>query len=371
MRGRTSRRRRKAVKRQVGAPPGTLTTAEAGPRPVVRVIGFGPDGVVEREIEDLSRLREHLGRHPVTWVNVLGVGDVDVVQRVGEIFGLHPLALEDVLHVDQRAKVDRYGDIVYVVAHHPSFIEHLETEQISLFVGRDFVVSFQEREGDCLAPVGDRIRQRRPRLVEGGPAYLAYALLDTVIDGNFPVLERLRERLEDLEDLVLDDPDDEVLGRIRDVKHNLLTLRRSLWPHREMVTQLVREDAWARAGDVGLYLRDLYDHVVQIIDLIEAYREIGTDLMSVYMSNVSNRMNEIMKVLTVIATVFIPLSFIAGVYGMNFDRASPWNMPELGWRWGYAFALGVMAAVALVLLGYFRRKGWLGGGRRKPGAGPR
>jgi magnesium transporter len=330
-------------------------------------MAYGPDGVVEEAIEDLGRVRQIVGAHPVTWINVDGLGAADPVRQLGEMFGLHRLALEDVMNVSQRAKVETYGDTVFLVARMVSLGERLQTEQISMFLGGNFVLTFQEKHGDCFDPVRERIRKGGGRIRSRGPDYLVYALLDAVIDHYFPVLEEYGERLETLEGRILTDPDEHIPGKVLAAKRDLLALRRAIWPHREAVNSLLREPVTLVTDSTRTYLRDCYDHAVQIIDMLESHREHASSLMDLHLAGVSNRMNDVMKVLTIIATVFIPLSFIAGLYGMNFDPdASAWNMPELGWRYGYPAALALMAAMAGGMFWYFRRKGWLG---RRPGGG--
>jgi magnesium transporter len=243
---------------------------------------------------------------------------------------------------------------------------HLESEQVSLFLGPDFVVTFQERPGDCLEPVRERIRKKVARIRDAGPGYLTYSILDAVIDHFFPLLEAYGERLETLEDRIILRPDRSVVAEIHDMKRELLYVRRAIWPQREALNTLVRDDIPHISAETRLYLRDCYDHCVRLIDLVETYREVCSDLMDLYLSSISNRMNEIMKVLTIISTLFIPLTFVVGVYGMNFDTASPWNMPELKWYFGYPLCLALMAAITVGQIFFFRRKGWIGQPRLPP-----
>jgi magnesium transporter len=345
-----------------GAAPGTLTIDPAAPKPEMRLVAFGPQGCIEREIGSPGDVREYLGKWPVVWLNVDGLGDAETLHRLADIFKLHPLAMEDVVNVHQRAKVDEFGDTQFVVSHMVSLEEHLDTEQISFFLGHGFVVTFQERPGwDCLEPVRERIRSAQSRMRHHGADFLLYALLDAVIDHNFPVLEAYGERLEDMEDDVVAHPRPETFNRIHEVKRELLHLRRIIWPQREMLNALIREPIDHITDETRLYLRDCYDHAVRIIDVVETYREMASDLTNLYLSSISNRMNEIMKVLTVISTLFIPLTFIVGIYGMNFHTdESPWNMPELKWYYGYPLCMGLMAAISLGQLVFFFRKGWIG-----------
>lgn len=345
-----------------GAPPGTLIADPTAPRPVISVLAYGPQEMVEQDVTDPQQVREFLAKWPVTWVNVEGLGDAGVISKLGEIFGLHRLALEDVINAHQRPKVEQYGEYLFIVSRMVRLGEHLETEQLSLFLGKNFVLTFQEGlPGDCLNPIRERIRKKGGRIRDAGLDYLAYALLDAVVDGYFPILEEYGERLEVLEDEIVVRPGTNTVARVHEIKRSLLTLRRAIWPQRESFSTLLRAETPLITADTHLYLRDCYDHVTQIIDLVETYRELGSDLTDIYLSSIGNRTNEIMRVLTVISTIFIPLTFIVGVYGMNFNTAvSPWNMPELNWYWGYPFSLFLMLAITMGQLVFFRRRGWLG-----------
>jgi magnesium transporter len=354
-------RRNRIHRRQVpGSGPGSLVADPQSPKPAIRVIAYGPDGIVERSVDTPEGVREFLGVWPVTWVNVDGLGDLATITQLGTIFNLHVLAIEDVVNVHQRAKVEQYPDYYFIVGRMVELNARVETEQLSLFLGKNFVLTFQEIPGDCFEPVRERIRKAGGRIRNVGPDYLAYALIDAFVDHYFPVLEHYGENLEALEDEVILKPQREVITRIHDVKRDLLTLRRAAWPLREALTTLYRETTPLITAETRLYLRDCYDHSVQIIDLLENYRDIASSLTDIYLSSVSNRMNEIMKVLTIFTAVFIPLNLVAGIYGMNFNtERSPLNMPELNWYWGYPFALGLMALLASVMLVYFGNKGWL------------
>jgi magnesium transporter len=362
---RKSRRRRHANgvewRTPPGSPPGSLVSDPNAPSPVIRVIGYAPDGIREQEVADLSPIEQYLAAYPVTWVNVDGLGDPAILSELGEMFSIHILALEDVNNPHQRAKVEQYPDNLFVVARMVGIADRLETEQLSLFLGKNYVLTFQERPGDSFDPVRDRIRRAGGRVRSAGPDYLAYALIDALIDNYFPVLEQYGERLETLEDEVITRPEPGLVAQIHEIKRDLLTLRRAVWPLRETVNSLVRDPTPLIRDETRIYFRDCYDHTVQIIDLLENYRDIASGLMEVYLSSVSNRLNAIMKILTMFTAFFIPLSLIAGIYGMNFNGAiSPLNMPELNWYLGYPFALGLMAIVAIGMLLFFRSKGWLG-----------
>ncbi|HSR71864.1 MAG TPA: magnesium/cobalt transporter CorA [Kiloniellales bacterium] len=357
----TRRRRRRAPP---GSTPGTLIADPDAQRPRVRIIGYGPDDLEERTIERIEEIEPLIGRWPVTWVNVEGLADLDLIRGLGALFGLHRLALEDVVNVHQRAKVEEYEDHLFIVTRMVEANAAPETEQMTLFLDERCLLTFQERHGDGFDPIRERIRGHRGQIRSMGPDYLAYALLDAVIDGYFPVLEAYGEELEEIEDAVMSAPESAQVGEIHGLKRDLLSLRRAVWPQREMIHGLGRDGLRYVSDQTRIYLRDCYDHTVQLIDVLETYREIASGLVDIYLSSVSARMNEVMKVLTIIATIFIPLGFVASVYGMNFDPdVSPWNMPELRWAFGYPMALGIMTLVALGLLAYFRAKGWLGGPR--------
>ena len=352
-----------------GAAPGTFRIDPKAPRPTIELIAYGPDDITEKEVQGLDELQELISRWPVVWINVYGLGDRGMIDRFQKMFDLHPLAVADVVNVTQRAKVELYGEQLFIVTRMATVDQHaLQTEQLSMFLGQGFVLTFQEHVGDCLKPVRERLRSEVGRLRQAGADYLAYSLLDAVIDAYFPLLEQYGEWLEELEGRVITRPDENSVHQIRGAKRDLLTLRRALWPQRDAVNMLLRDPLPVVTEDTRLYLRDCYDHIIQLMDIIEAHRDLASGLQDIYLSSVSNRMNEVMKVLTIVATIFIPLTFIAGVYGMNFDPgSSPWNMPELRWFFGYPLVLIAMAATAGTMLVYFRRKGWLGGGRHREG----
>lgn len=353
------KRRRTASAR----PASTLHPKANSLTPILEVIAFHGDDFVEKQLSRPEDVVELLAQWPVTWLNVAGLGDAEVIADLGRIFALHPLALEDVVHLRQRAKVEQYGDTLFIVARMAECFGELETEQLTMFVGKNFVLTFLEDPGDCFEPVRARLRGGG-RLRQASSGYLAYSLLDAVIDAYFPVVETYAERLDRLEDRVIAKPSRRAIAEIHAAKHDLRTLRRIVWPLREAVNSLVRDPSPLIDDDTRVHLRDCYDHLVQIIDLVETYRELCSDLTDLYLSSISNRMNEVMKVLTIIATIFMPLGFITGVYGMNFNTvASPWNMPELNWRYGYLFAWTLMGLTLLGMLWYFGRKGWLGNGK--------
>ena len=338
------------------SPPGTLTVDPEALKPTIRIIAYGPDAFVDHPIEDPHQIKECLHKYPVTWVNVDGLGDLETLKVIGEIFGLHRLALEDVVHVRQRPKVDEYENQLYIVARMIDQLNgRLATDQLSMFLGKDYVLTFQQRPGDCLDAIRLHAKEKRGRIRDAGADYLAYAILDAVVDEYFPVLEADGDRLEDLEDNVLIRPETTLARQVHETKRDLLVLRRAIWPLREAVSVLQRGTSPLITNETRFYFRDCYDHTIQVLDLIEIYRELCSGLIEMYMTAVSHRMNEIIKVLTIISTLFIPLTFIVGLYGMNFDF-----MPELHWRWGYPVVLMLMAGVTLCMLFFFWRKGWIG-----------
>ena len=353
-----------------GAPPGSVIVDPQAPKPKMRVIAYGPERYVEKEIVDPDDVRAFLDQWPVCWINVDGLGDAALLQGLAEIVRLHPLALEDVVNLHQRAKVEQYDEQTFIVTHMVQLREQLGIEQLSLYLGKNFVVTFQqEPEWDCLEPVRERIRKGYSQMRQKGPGYLAYSLIDAVIDHYFPVLESYGERLETVEDQILLHPNQQRMSELHEIKRELLNLRRVLWPLRDALNTLLRDPIPHIDAETRVYLRDCYDHVLRILDFVETDREVCSDLMDLYLTSISNRMNEIMKVLTVLATIFIPLTFIAGVYGMNFDtEVSPWNMPELEWEYGYPACLAVMLVITVGLLVYFRRKGWIGPAEKTPDA---
>lgn len=362
-----TREEHKVFRRQTlpGAMPGTIRTDPEAPHPVVRIMAWSQEDMVEDIFTDFSQLEGFVEKWPMAWVNVDGLGDAETLKKIAAAFNIHKLALEDVVNVHQRAKVEDYDNHLFIVTRMINIVEdRLETEQISLFLGEAFLVTFQERAGDCLDPVRERIRKKSGQIRAAGSDYLAYAILDAVVDAWFPVLEEYGEVLENLEHVIAVKPDSQTVSRIHRVKRDLLVVRRTVWPMRETVNSLFREDIIA--PETHIYLRDCYDHVIQVLDIVESYRDMASGLMEFYLSTVSNRMNEIMKVLTIIATIFIPLTFIAGIYGMNFNPdMSPWNMPELGWRYSYPVFWLVTVAIGVGMVLFFRKLGWLGARGKK------
>ncbi len=298
----------------------------------------------------------------VNWINVDGIGDAELLQRIGEQFDFHPLTLEDVLNTTQRPKVEYFDDYIFLVSEMVYFDQEsrLAVEQLSLFLADSLVLTVQEERGsDVFDSVRARLRLGRGFARKRGADYLMYALLDAVVDQFFPVLETLGDGVEELEEELLAKPTKETLRRLYEVKRLLIQLRRAAWPHREIFGSLMRDDSERVGAETTVFLRDCYDHITQIIDIIESYRDLSAGLMDVYLSSLGFRTNEIVRVLTVVSTIFIPLTFLAGVYGMNFNTQSPFNMPELDWKYGYLYFWGLSAVIVSITLWIVKRKKWL------------
>ncbi len=344
-----------------GARPGSINVPENAIPPQVRITCYDGEHIQEVENPALSKLSELRGESQVMWVDVVGLGDADTITTIGEQFGLHRLALEDVVNIPQRSKVDHYDDSLFVVTQLPNPTRSQRVEQISFFAGKDYVLTWRERPNECFKAVRERLKVAGRPLRKSNADYLLYALLDAVIDAYFPALETIGETLDALDEEMERGADTAMISRIHGVRHDVRLLRRIVWPLREAVDTLITDSEWLISPETSVYLRDCHDHTVQVIDTLENYREACSDLRDYYSTEISNRLSEVMKVLTIIATLFIPLSFIAGVYGMNFDHdVSALNMPETKWRWGYPMALCLMSAVAVGQLLFFRWKGWLG-----------
>jgi magnesium transporter len=363
-----NRRSRRWIKPRIrrrskpGAKPGTLIIAPDAPATTIRVMAYDKDRFIEQDVEKPGELSAILGRWPVVWVDVIGLGSEEKLRGLSDVFQMHPLALEDVVHVHQRAKVDTFDNHLFCVMRIPDPSNVQLTEQFSLLLGKNYVLTFQERPGDSfdLIRASLRLAQSTTRMSVKAD-YLAYRLIDAAVDAYFPVVEHVGDHLDKLDDAKEIEREATFL-ELHTVKSELLVLRRAIWPLRDGLAELRSETTPFITDATRVYLRDCYDHVVQLLDLVESYRDISGDVRDFYLVSISNRMNEIMKTLTVISTIFLPLSFIASIYGMNFNTAaSKWNMPELNWRFGYLFALGIMAAVAIGMLLNFKWRGWLRG----------
>lgn len=349
----------KRISKKAGLPPGTLVhIGEKKTEKVrIRLMDYDPDRFEEKDLTAIEEYFPYKGKDSVTWINVDGIHQVDLMEKLGGHLGLHPLVLEDLLNTDQRPKLEDYEDYLFLILKMITYNgaeKQLHVEQVGLIVGPRFVLSFQESEGDVFEPVRERLRKGKGRIRKGGADYLAYTLMDAVVDNYFLVLEKIGEDIEELEEEVIGKPARETVESIHNLKRELLYLRKAVWPLREAIAGLEKGEHPLIQEKTVLYLRDVYDHTIQVIDTIETFRDMVSGMMDAYLSGLSNRMNEVMKVLTIIATLFIPLTFIAGVYGMNFKV-----MPELEWRYGYGMVWLLMILVTLLMLLYFRKKKWL------------
>jgi magnesium transporter len=342
-----------------GLSPGTLVhigekkTEEVN----ISVIDYDESQIQEKDAATFGECLPFKEKPTVTWINVIGIHDITVIEEFGKAFNIHPLLLEDIVHSDQRPKLEDYDDYLFLVLRMLRYDEpkeELRSEQVSMILGPNFVVSFQEHEGDVFDPVRARIRNGKGKVRKMGCDYLAYALIDSIVDNYFLVLEKYGEKIEILQEEVLSHPTPDTLQVIHGTKRDMIFLRKSVWPLREAINALQRGESSLITDAVSVYLRDVYDHTIQVIDTIETFRDMISGTLDVYLSSVSNKMNEVMKVLTIIATIFIPLTFIAGIYGMNFKY-----MPELEWHWAYAFVWIIFVVLGILMLIGFRRKRWL------------
>jgi magnesium transporter len=344
--------------RKAGLPPGTLV--HVGDKKIetvkITVIDYDESTFESKEIAKVEECYPFKDKPTVTWINVDGIHDVDIIEKIGSNYGLHPLLLEDIMHAEQRPKIEDFESYLFLVLKMLSFDEkknEIRIEQVSLVLGPNYVFSFQEREGDVFDPIRERIRNAKGRIRKMGADYLAYALLDAIVDSYFLILEKIGDKIEGLEEDLIANPDKKTLQTIHYLKREMIFLRRSVWPLREVISGMSRKESSLIKESTEIFLRDVYDHTIQVIDTIENFRDMVSGMLDIYLSSLSNRMNEVMKVLTIFAAIFIPLTFVAGIYGMNFSY-----MPELGWKWGYFGVLALMAAIGISMLVYFRRKHW-------------
>ena len=355
----------KKLSKTIGLVPGSLVYVgeEKLGKPHISIIDYNQKEFQEKEVikvEDCFPFKES---PTVTWINVDGLHDTDIISRIGEHFEVHHLILEDIVNTSQRPKFEESDKYIFIVLSMLYFDEkedEVKAEQLSVILGSNCVISFQEREGDVFNSIRERIRNDKGRIRKSGADYLAYTLLDAIVDNYFVILEKLGDKIEGMEEELVANPTPEKLQTIQNLKRDMVFLRRSVWPLREIISGLQRIESKLIQRSTAVYMRDLYDHTIQVIDTIESLRDMVSGMLDIYMSSISNKMNEVMKVLTIIATIFIPITFIAGIYGMNFDTSiSKFNMPELRWPFGYIFAWGVMIMIALGMLIYFKKKKWL------------
>lgn len=344
-----------------GAAPGTLAPSPTAAPPRVHAFVYNADSIAEIDINPVTECAYVPPDGSVVWIDVQGLADTGLIQHLGEQFNLHPLLVADIVNVGQRPKAEEYDEVLFVVLRMvlPHDPDEIQWEQVSIVIGPRFVLSFQENHGDCLNPLRERLRAGKKPVRVSGSDYLACMIIDGIVDGYFPVLEHFAERLEEIEERVIARPGPGVLNEIYSVKRDLITFRRAAWPLRDALNRLLRDGHGRIAPATEPYLRDAADHVMQIVDVTENYRELSGSFVDIYLSSVSNRTNSVMRVLTVISTIFIPLTFLAGVYGMNFDTRHEANMPELGWRFGYTAFWLVCALVGGAMMLVFWRLGWL------------
>lgn len=347
--------------KKAGLPPGSLYyTGQRGAEPVsMQIFNYNADGLEEKELLSVAETFPYLHSTDTTsWININGVHNVALVEEVCKHYGVHPLTIEDIVSTDQRPKIEESEGYIYLVLKMMEYDTEKDSaiiEQVSLVLGQGFVLSFQEREGDTFRPVRERLRAGKGSIRKRGADYLLYALIDTVVDNYFVIMEQVGDSMAEIEEKLLINASKQSFDSVYNFKREMLAIRRSTWPLREVVYRLERDDMALITKDTQLFLRDVYDHMIQVIDTVETYRDLLSGMVDLYHSTVSTRTNDVMKVLTLISTIFIPLTFIAGVYGMNFEV-----MPELQWRYGYAFTWGVMLLVAISMFMVFKRKNWLG-----------
>jgi magnesium transporter len=345
--------------KKVGLPPGSLVYIGDRKTDKVKITIFNYDEkqLQEREVDTIAECVVYKDTPTVTWIDVEGVHDLDFLENLGECFGLHSLVLEDVLNTDQRPKIEDYDDYLYIVLKMISYDDkndEIKAEQVSIIVGLNFVISFQEGEKDVFDQVRDRIRNNRGIIRRSGNDYLGYSLMDAIVDNYFTIVEKLGEKIETAEEDLIANPSSQTLQSIYDLKKNLMFLRKSVWPLREVVSYLEKAESEIIKKTTSIYFRDVYDHTIQVADTIETLRDMLSSMLDIYLSSISNRLNSVMKVLTIIATIFIPLTFIVGIYGMNFQY-----MPELEWHWGYFMVWFIIIAVVVGMLVYFKKKKWM------------
>ncbi len=344
---------------KAGQPPGTLIHIgeNYGKTPKISVLEYDQNHYQEWEIDTLDQCPAWSNEATVTWINITSIHDVQLLAKCGEKLGIHMLVLEDILNTNQRPKLEDYGEYFFVILKEIGYQKHrnkIFIDQISLIVGKSFVVSFQERESQVFSVIRDRIIKEKGTIRKMGADFLAYSLLDAVIDNYYLLLEAVGEKIEHVEEDVVYRPTRETLNVIHKLKREMLQLRKSIWPLREVMGNMAKGTTPLIQASTEFYIRDIYDHIIEMVDIIETFRDMLSGMLDIYLSSISNRMNEVMKVLTIISTIFIPLTFIAGVYGMNFKF-----MPELNWPWGYPLILILMLMIGIFMLVYFRRKKWL------------
>lgn len=350
---------KKKLLKTIGQPPGTLIyTGEKLHEEVrISIIDYDETQYSEKEVKTIEECYPFKESLTLSWINVSGLHNLDIIKKIGGHFEIHSLVQEDIVNTVQRPKFDEYKKYIFIVLKMLSSDEKnegLDIEQVSMGVGSNFVISFQEKEGDVFNPIRERIKDNKGRIRKMGADYLAYALIDAVVDNYFIILEKVGEKMELLEEEVSTDPIPETSHKIHALKRELIHIRRAVWPLRELIGGLEKGDSPLIKKSTQIFLKDIYDHTIQVVEVVESSREVISGMLDMYLSSISNKMNSTMKVLTIIATIFIPLTFIAGIYGMNFQY-----MPELAWRWAYPVVWGVMIGIGISMMFFFKKKKWI------------
>jgi len=345
--------------KKVGLPPGSIVHIgnKRDEKVKITIVDYCEAKFQEKEAKSVEECFPYKDKSTVTWININGVHKMKVIEEIGKCFNLHPLILEDIVDTDQRPKIKDFGNYIFVILkmlYYDKNDNEMKVEQVSLILGKNYVISFQEREGDVFSSIRERIRNNIGRIRKAGADYLIYVLIDAIVDNYFIITEKLGEKIENLEDKVISRPKPANLRVIHKLRRDLIFLRKSVWPLREVISILQRGESSLILESTNIYLRDVYDHTIQVMDTVETLRDIISGMLDIYLSSASIRMNEIMKMLTIIATIFIPLTFITGIYGMNFR-----NIPEIKWVWGYPVVLLGMLIIGIVMVIYFKRKKWM------------
>jgi len=349
----------KKKSKKAGLPPGSIAHIgnKRAKKTKITIVDYNEKQFQEKEAKTVKECFPYKNKPTVTWINIDGLHEVKIIEELGKNYNFHPLILEDIVDTDQRTKIKDFVNYIFIILkmlYYDKNDNEMKVEQVSLILGKNYVISFQKREGDVFNSIRESIRNNIGRIRKAGADYLIYALIDAIVDNYFIIIEKLGEKIENLEDKVISRPQPANLRVIHKLRRDLIFLRKSVWPLREVISNLQRGESSLILKSTNVYLRDIYDHTIQVMDTVETLRDIISGLLDIYLSSVSNRMNEIMKVLTIVATIFIPLTFIASVYGMNFQY-----MPELKWVWGYPAVLLGMSIIGIVMVIYFKRKKWM------------
>lgn len=332
-------------------------------RTTITEITYDEQSVKISDIINIQDIIQQKDKFSITWIDISGLSDTNMISQIGKIYGLHPLTIEDILNTEQRPKLDVFDSYIFIILRihfYDNKTNILNYNQINLILGHNFVITIQERLSPVFNSIKDSLQNPQNLIHKKGPDYLVHALLDVSVDTYYQILEAIGDVIEKVEEKVITNPSTEVVKQIHSLKRNMIFLRKSVWPLREIISGLHHKVSSLIQESTLLYLKDVYDHIVQVIDTVETYRDLLSGIMDIYISSINNKLNEVMKVLTVFATIFIPLTFVSSLYGMNFNtEVSPFNMPELHWRYGYFFVLSIMLAIVIAMLAFFKRRKWL------------